>query len=63
MEAAPCKPSDLLFLQRMYGVVKTRPTVSSWEGAGTVVSAGSLMGQWLVGRRVAVGSQGDQDGT
>ncbi len=63
MEAAPCNPSDLLFLQRMYGVVKTLPTVPGWEGAGTVVSAGSLMGQWLVGRRVAVGSQGDQDGT
>jgi NADPH:quinone reductase-like Zn-dependent oxidoreductase len=63
MEAAPCNPSDLLFLQRMYGVVKTLPTVPGWEGAGTVVSAGSLMGQWLVGRRVAVGGQGDQDGT
>jgi NADPH:quinone reductase-like Zn-dependent oxidoreductase len=63
MEAAPCNPSDLLFLQRMYGVVKTLRTVRSWEGAGTVVSAGSLMGQWLVGRRVAVGGQGDQDGT
>jgi NADPH:quinone reductase-like Zn-dependent oxidoreductase len=63
MEAAPCNPSDLLFLQRMYGVVKTLPTVPGWEGAGTVVAAGSLMGQWLVGRRVAVGSQSDQDGT
>jgi NADPH:quinone reductase-like Zn-dependent oxidoreductase len=63
MEAAPCNPSDLLFLQRKYGVVKTLPTVPGWEGAGTVVAAGSLMGQWLVGRRVAVGGQGDQDGT
>jgi NADPH:quinone reductase-like Zn-dependent oxidoreductase len=63
MEAAPCNPSDLLFLQSMYGVVKTLPTVPGWEGAGTVISAGSLMGQWLVGRRVAVSGQGDQDGT
>jgi NADPH:quinone reductase-like Zn-dependent oxidoreductase len=63
LEAAPCNPSDLLFLQRMYGVVKTLPTVPGWEGAGTVVSAGSLIGKWLVGRRVAVGSQSDQDGT
>jgi NADPH:quinone reductase-like Zn-dependent oxidoreductase len=63
MEATPCNPSDLLFLQRKYGVVKTLPTVPGWEGAGTVVAAGSLLGQWLVGRRVAVGGQSDQDGT
>jgi NADPH:quinone reductase-like Zn-dependent oxidoreductase len=63
VEAAPCNPSDLLFLQKRYGVVKTLPTVPGWEGAGTVVAAGSLLGKWLVGRRVAVGGQGDQDGT
>jgi NADPH:quinone reductase-like Zn-dependent oxidoreductase len=63
MDAAPCNPSDLLFLQRLYGVEKSLPTVPGWEGAGTVVSAGSFRGQWLVGRRVAVGGQGDHDGT
>ena len=63
IEAAVCNPSDLLFLQKQYGVVKTLPTVPGWEGAGTVVAAGSWRGRWLVGRRVAVGSQADQDGT
>jgi NADPH:quinone reductase-like Zn-dependent oxidoreductase len=39
MEAAPCNPSDLLFLQGLYGVKKPLPTVPGWEGAGTVVSS------------------------
>lgn len=63
IEAAPANPSDLLFLQKRYGVSKTLPTVPGFEGAGTVVAAGSLLGRWLVGRRVAVGGQSDQDGT
>jgi NADPH:quinone reductase-like Zn-dependent oxidoreductase len=63
MEAAPCNPSDLAFLQGLYGVVKPLPAVPGWEGAGRVVAAGSWMGQWLVGRRVAVGGAGERDGT
>ncbi len=63
MEAAPCNPSDLLFLQGRYGVVKSLPTVPGWEGAGTVVATGGWRGRGLVGRRVAVGGQSDQDGT
>jgi len=54
IEAAPCNPSDLLFLQGLYGVTKTLPAVPGWEGAGTVVKAGgSLLGRMLLGRRVA----------
>lgn len=64
MHAAPCNPSDLMFLVGRYGVTKPFPAVPGWEGAGIVVAAGSLLGQWLVGRRVAVGGQNrDQDGT
>ncbi len=63
MDAAPCNPSDLLFIQKRYGVVKELPTVPGWEGSGTVVAAGGLKGRWLVGRRVAVGGQGERDGT
>jgi NADPH2:quinone reductase len=63
IEAAPCNPSDLAFLQGMYGVVKPLPAVPGWEGVGRVVAAGSWMGKWLMGRRVAAGGGGNQDGT
>lgn len=62
--AAPCNPSDLMFLTNKYGVTKPLPAVPGWEGAGTVVAAGSPLGRWLVGRRVAVGGQDvNRDGT
>jgi NADPH:quinone reductase-like Zn-dependent oxidoreductase len=64
IEAAPCNPSDLLFLQGLYGVTKTLPTTPGWEGAGTVVaSGGGLLGRWLTGKRVSCGGQSDADGT
>jgi len=64
IEAAPCNPSDLLFLQGLYGVTKPLPSTPGWEGAGTVVvSGGGLLGRWLSGKRVACGGQSDADGT
>ena len=64
IEAAPCNPSDLLFLQGRYGVSKTLPAVPGWEGAGTVIaSGGGWLARRLVGRRVACGGQMDSDGT
>jgi NADPH:quinone reductase len=64
MAAAPCNPSDTLLLQGSYGVRKRLPTVPGWEGAGTVVaSGGGWLANWLVGKRVACGSQTDGDGT
>lgn len=56
IEAAPCNPSDLLFLQGMYGVRKSLPAVPGWEGAGVVVEAGKGVLPWLLkGKRVACG--------
>jgi NADPH2:quinone reductase len=64
VEAAPCNPSDLLFLQGLYGVSKPLPTAPGWEGAGTVVaSGGGWLGRRLVGKRVACAGQTDGDGT
>lgn len=64
MEAAPCNPSDLLFLQGRYGVRKALPTTPGWEGAGTVVECGSGVLAWfLKGKRVACGGQSKGDGT
>jgi NADPH2:quinone reductase len=63
VEASPCNPSDLLLLTGKYGVRKTLPAVPGWEGAGAVVqSGGGLIARWLLGRRVAFGSQADRDG-
>lgn len=54
IEAAPCNPSDLVFMQGLYGVKKALPAVPGWKGAGTVVaSGGGMMGNWLKGKRVA----------
>ncbi len=64
IEAAPCNPSDLLFLQGKYAIQKPFPTTPGWEGAGTVVaSGGGLLGRMLVGRRVACGGQSPAGGT
>ena len=64
IEAAPCNPSDMVFMQGLYGVKKALPAVPGWEGAGTVVaSGGGMMGNWLKGKRVACGGQADSDGT
>lgn len=64
IEAAPCNPSDLLFLEGKYGVKKSLPTVPGWEGAGTVVkSGGGFLSWFLQGKRVACGGQANSDGT
>jgi NADPH:quinone reductase-like Zn-dependent oxidoreductase len=64
VKAAPCNPSDLLFLQNKYGVSKTLPAVPGWEGAGVVVeSGGGALGWWLKDKRVAFVNQADRDGT
>ncbi len=64
IEATPCNPSDLLFLQGKYGVLKKLPAVPGWEGAGTVIaSGGGWLAGWLRNKRVACGVQGDRDGT
>ncbi len=64
IEAAPCNPSDLAFLQGSYGAIKTLPTVPGWEGVGTIVaSGGGMYASLMKGKRVACGGQADADGT
>lgn len=64
IEAAPCNPSDLMFMRGLYGVRKKLPAVPGWEGVGRVIaSGGGLMGSLVKGKRVAVGSQSDDGGT
>lgn len=64
MEAAPCNPSDIAFLQGGYNVVKTLPTVPGFEGCGIVVDAGEdLDGDYWIGRRVSCFVRGNNDGS
>ncbi|HZP12602.1 MAG TPA: zinc-binding dehydrogenase [Nevskiaceae bacterium] len=64
IEAAPCNPSDLMYMRGLYRIDKKPPTVPGFEGCGTVVaSGGGLMASFLKGKRVACGGQEDADGT
>ena len=64
IEAAPCNPSDLMYMRGLYRIDKKPPTVPGFEGCGTVVaSGGGLMANFLNGKRVACGGQADSDGT
>ncbi len=54
VHASPINPSDLMFIQGLYGFKKPLPAVPGFEGSGTVVAAGpGFMPRMLVGRRVA----------
>jgi NADPH:quinone reductase-like Zn-dependent oxidoreductase len=62
--AAPINPSDLMFLRGRYGLTKPTPAIPGFEGAGIVVSAGpDLYGRWLLGKRVACGTEPEGGGT
>ncbi len=52
--ASPVNPSDLAFLQGVYGFKKPLPAVPGFEGSGTVLDAGpGMLGRFLKGKRVA----------
>jgi NADPH:quinone reductase len=61
--ATPINPSDLAFLEGLYGFKKPTPVVPGFEGSGMVVAAGSgWMGKYLMGKRVACVGQERGDG-
>jgi len=62
--AAPINPSDVMFVRGLYGLTKPIPAIPGFEGAGTIVSVGpGLYGRWLLGKRVACGTQPEGGGT
>ena len=64
VEAAPCNPSDLIFLQGLAGETLSTSAVPGWEGAGKVVaSGGGWLANWLRNRRVACAAPRGQNGT
>lgn len=64
MEGSPINPSDVAFLQGVYGIKKQLPAVPGFEGCGRVVAVADQMqlNHWL-GKRVACFAQADEDGT
>ncbi|HEY6351237.1 MAG TPA: zinc-binding dehydrogenase [Candidatus Angelobacter sp.] len=51
--ASPINPSDLMFIQGLYGFKKSLPAVPGFEGSGTVVETGSgMLARFLKGKRV-----------
>ena len=64
IEAAPCNPSDIAFMQGGYNIVKTLPSAPGFEGTGTVVSTGnSAEAKKLLGKKVSCFTQADSHGT
>ena len=62
--ASPINPSDIGFLEGLYGFRKPTPVVPGFEGSGTVVATGGgLMGRYLHGKRVACVSGRSRGGT
>lgn len=53
MTAAPVNQSDLLFLRGRYSHHRPLPAIPGMEGSGVVVDSGGVLGQLLLGRRVA----------
>lgn len=52
--ASPINPSDLMFVQGLYGFKKALPAVAGFEGSGVVVESGpGLMARYLKGKHVA----------
>ncbi len=64
VQAAPCNPSDIAFLQGGYNVVKSLPCVPGFEGTGIVVAVGELINaeKWL-GKRISFFAQADDNGS
>lgn len=51
--ASPINPSDLMFVQGLYGFKKPLPATPGFEGSGTVIETGSgMMARFLKGKRV-----------
>ena len=55
VHSAALNPSDILFMKGKYNVTPEKyPYTPGWEGSGEVVAAGpGMLGDWLVGKRVA----------
>jgi len=62
VHAAPVNPSDIAFIQGVYNVVKSLPTVPGFEASGIIVDAG-VNAKRLIGKKVSCFVQDDRSGT
>jgi NADPH:quinone reductase-like Zn-dependent oxidoreductase len=64
IEAAPCNPSDLAFIQGGYNVRKTLPAIPGFEGSGRVIKTGDHSdAHSLLDKRVSFFTQADTTGS
>lgn len=60
--ATPINPSDMMFINGVYGITKPLPAVPGFEGSGTIVSTGDqLYSKVLLGKRVSFATQSPDD--
>jgi NADPH:quinone reductase-like Zn-dependent oxidoreductase len=59
---ASINPSDIAFMQGVYGIQKKLPVIPGFEGSGIVIDAGEKV-KHLIGQKVAAFVQQDQEGT
>jgi len=64
MAASPINPSDLAFLDGIYGYQKPYPCIPGIEGSGTIVASGAgLLPRLLAGQRVSCSTARTRGGT
>ncbi len=63
VDATTCNPSDLSFMQGVYGIKKEVPIVPGFEGTGIVVDAENEHGKNLIGKRVSFNADSKLDGS
>lgn len=64
MKYAPCNPSDIAFMQGVYGIKKEMPAVLGFEGAGVVEAVGEgVSAETWMGKLVSCYAQDNQQGT
>ena len=64
IEAAPCNPSDLAFIQGGYNVKKSLPAIPGFEGSGRVIKTGDHPdARGLADKRVSFFTQADGTGS
>lgn len=64
IDAAPCNPSDIAFIQGGYNVTKTLPAIPGFEGSGTVVETGDdPLARSLLDKKVSFFTQSDFGGS
>ncbi len=59
---ASINPSDIAFMQGVYGIQKPLPVIPGFEGSGVIVDAGEKL-KHLIGQKIAAFVQQDQQGT